>query len=213
MATIAISALPVATSQASADVLPIVQASTSTTKQLSVASLFTSPTLVTPALGTVASGNISACTSTSMVMVTPVLGTPTSGNISNCTGSPTLTSLTASGSIVSTGTTGVGYTTGAGGTVTQVTSRTTGVTLNKTTGAITLYSAAGSATAATFTVTNSTVTAADVIILNQKSGTDLYDLMVTAVAAGSFNITFRTTGGSTTETPVFSFVVIKGAVA
>ncbi len=45
----------------------------------------TSPALVTPALGTVASGVISTCTSTSMVMVTPVLGTPTSGNLSNCT--------------------------------------------------------------------------------------------------------------------------------
>ena len=213
MATIAISALPVATSQAGADVLPIVQASTSTTKQLSVTNLFTSPTFVTPALGVVTSGNISACTSTSMVMVTPVLGTPTSGNISNCTGSPTLTNLTATGAVVSTGTAGVGYATGAGGAVTQATSRTTGVTLNKTTGAITLFSAAGTTVATTFTVTNSTVAATDVIILNQKSGTDLYDLMVTAVAAGSFNLTFRTTGGSTTETPVFNFAVIKGVTA
>jgi len=47
--------------------------------------LDTSPTLITPALGTPSSGVISACTSTSMVMVTPVLGTPTSGNLSNCT--------------------------------------------------------------------------------------------------------------------------------
>ena len=107
----------------------------------------------------------------------------------------------------------LGYTTGGGGTVTQGTSRTTGVTLNNPSGAITLFSAAGSTTAATFTVTNSTVAATDVIILNQKSGTDLYDLMVTAVAAGSFNITFRTTGGTTTETPVFNFAVIKGATS
>ena len=201
MATIAISALPVATSQAGADVLPIVQASTSTTKQLSITNLFTSPALVTPALGTVASGNISACTSTSMVMVTPVLGAATG------------TSLAVTGTITSSGTAGVGYATGAGGTVTQATSRTTGVTINKTTGSITLVSAAGSATAATFTVTNSTVAATDIIILNQKSGTDLYDLMVTAVTGGSFNITFRTTSGVTTETPVFSFAVIKGVVA
>lgn len=45
-----------------------------------------SPTLITPALGTVASGNISACTSTSMVLTTPVLGTPTSGTLTNCIG-------------------------------------------------------------------------------------------------------------------------------
>jgi len=201
MSNIAISALPVATSQAGADVLPIVQATTSTTKQLSVTNLFTSPTFVTPALGTVASGVISACTSTSMVLTTPAIGAATG------------TSLTATGTIVSTGTAGVGYATGAGGAVTQITSRTTGVTLNKTTGAITLFSAAGSSTAATFTVTNSTVAATDVVILNQKSGTDLYDLMVTAVAAGSFNLTFRTTGGTTTETPVFNFAVIKAVAA
>ena len=134
-------------------------------------------------------------------LVTPVIGAATG------------TSLTATGVIASTGTAGVGYATGAGGAVTQITSRTTGVTLNKTSGAITLFSAAGSATAATFTVTNSTVAATDVIILNQKSGTDLYDLMVTAVAAGSFNITFRTTGGTTTEQPVFNFAVIKAVSA
>jgi hypothetical protein len=138
---------------------------------------------------------------TSPTLVTPAIGVATG------------TSLTATGTIASTGTAGVGYATGAGGAVTQGTSRTTGVTLNKTTGAITLFSAAGSATAATFTVTNSTVAATDVIILNQKSGTDLYDLMVTAVAAGSFNITFRTTGGTTTEQPVFNFAIIKGVAA
>lgn len=48
----------------------------------------TSPTLITPALGTVASGVISACTSTSMTMVSPILGTPTSGTLTNCTGLP-----------------------------------------------------------------------------------------------------------------------------
>ena len=128
-------------------------------------------------------------------------------------GNATATSLTATGAIVSTGTAGIGYATGAGGAVTQGTSRTTGVTLDKTTGAITLFSAAGTTVATSFTVTNSTVAATDVIILNQKSGTDLYDLMVTAVAAGSFRITFRTTGGSTTEQPVFNFAVIKGVAA
>jgi len=222
MTTIAISALPVATVINAADVMPIVQSGI--TKQLTKTLLFTSPTLVTPALGTVASGVISACTSSGMVMVAPVLGTVASGVISACTstgmvmvtpviGAATGTSLTATGTIVSTGVAGIGYATGAGGTVTQATNRTTGVTLNKTTGAITLVSAAGSATAATFTVLNNTVAATDVIILNQKSGTDLYDLMVTAVAANSFNVTFRTTGGTTTEQPVFSFAVIKGVAA
>jgi hypothetical protein len=199
MTTVAISGLPIATVINAADIVPFVQAGT--TKSISKTLLFTSPTMVTPALGTVASGVISACTSTGMVMVTPVIGAATG------------TSLAATGAITSSGTAGVGYATGAGGAVTQATSRTTGVTLNKTTGAITMFSAAGTTTAATFTVTNSTVAATDVIILSQKSGTDLYDLMVTAVAAGSFNLTFRTTGGTTTETPVFNFAVIKAVAA
>ena len=62
----------------------------------------TSPTLITPALGTPTSGNISACTSTSMVMITPLLGTPTSGVLDNCTGSPTLTNVKYSGLIAAT---------------------------------------------------------------------------------------------------------------
>jgi hypothetical protein len=108
---------------------------------------------------------------------------------------------------------GIGYATGAGGTVTQGTSRTTGVTLDKVSGAITLVSAAGSATYQSFTVTNSAVAATDTIIVNQKSGTDLYEILVTAVAAGSFRITYRTTGGTTTEQPVFNFAVIKAVAS
>lgn len=107
----------------------------------------------------------------------------------------------------------IGYGTGAGGAVEQATSRTTGVTLDKVCGAITLFSAAGSTTPASFTVTNSTVAATDVIRLSQKSGTDKYVLLVTAVAAGSFEITAYTTGGTTTEQPVINFAVFKAVVA
>lgn len=125
----------------------------------------------------------------------------------------TVTSLTASGAITSTGTGGIGYATGAGGAVTQLTSRTTGVTINKRCGTITMFSAAGSATAASFTVTNSTVGANDVVILNQASGTNLYNLIVTAVAAGSFTVTFFTTGGTASDAPVINFAVIDGVAA
>lgn len=139
-------------------------------------------------------------------------------SVSSTTGAVTTTStlgnsIAVTGAITSSGTGGVGYATGAGGAVTQATSRTTGVTLNKRCGAITLFSAAGSATPATFTVTNSTVAATDVVIVSQKSGTDLYHLLVTAVAAGSFNLTVFTTGGTTTEAPVINFAVIDGVAA
>ena len=117
------------------------------------------------------------------------------------------------GNVLIFGVGGLGYTTGSGGAVTQITSRTTGVTLNKTNGAITLVSAAGLATYQSFTVTNSTVAATDTIIINQKSGTDKYIVMITAVTTGSFVVTFATTGGTTTEQPVFNFSVIKAVTA
>jgi hypothetical protein len=110
-------------------------------------------------------------------------------------------------------TAGIGYALGAGSAVTQITSRTTGVTINAACGAITLFSAAGSATFQSFTVTNSSVAATDNIIVNQKSGTDLNLIHVTNIAAGSFQITFATTGGTTIEQPVFNFSVIKAVAA
>ena len=81
MTTIAISALPVAVSQAGGDVLPIVQASTSTTKQLSITSLFTNSALFTPTI-------------TSATLTAPALGTPISGVLTNCTSLPLTTGVT-----------------------------------------------------------------------------------------------------------------------
>ena len=107
----------------------------------------------------------------------------------------------------------LGYGAGAGGTVTKLTSRTTGVTINKPSGQITLFSAAGSTTAASFTVTNSYVGAQDTISISQASGTNLYVTSVTTVSAGSFVITFYTTGGVSTDSPVFNFNVTKGSSA
>jgi hypothetical protein len=121
--------------------------------------------------------------------------------------------LDTSGNFTIFGSGGLGYSTGSGGSVTQGTNRTTAVVLNKTNGAITLFTAAGSATPTTFTVTNSTVAATDTVIVNVKSSTNVYLVFVTAVAAGSFNITFYTTGGVTSDAPVFNFSVIKAVTA
>ncbi len=111
---------------------------------------------------------------------------------------------------------GIGYATGAGGTGTQGTNRTTTVVMSPNpclSGSITLFSAAGQSTPQSFTVTNSAVAATDTIILNQKSGTDLYSLFVTNVGTGSFKITFFNSSGTTTETPVFNFAVLKAVAA
>jgi len=225
MATIAISALPVATAAAVGDVLPIVQGGT--TKQVTNALLFTNATMVTPALGTVASGVISACTSTSMVMVTPVLGTPTSGNLSNCTstsmalttpiiGAATGTSLSTTGNQVITGTGKQGYATGAGGTVTQATSKSTGVTLSKSTGQITLNAAALNLdTTVSFTLTNTVIEAGDILIMNHISaGTAGSYLLNAQSAAGSASINVRNISlGSLSEAIVIAFAVIKAVTA
>jgi len=204
MANIAISALPVAASQAGADVLPIVQATTSTTKQLSVTLLFTSPTFVTPALGTVASGNISACTSTGQVLTTPSIGAATG------------TSLSTTGNQVISSTGKHGYATGAGGTVTQATSKATGVTLSKSTGQITLNNAAlASDTTVSFTLTNTVIEAGDILIMNHISaGTAGSYLLNAQSAAGTASINVRNiTAGSLSEAIVIAFAVIKAVTA
>jgi hypothetical protein len=118
-----------------------------------------------------------------------------------------------SGNVLVKGVGCLGYGTGAGGTVTQATSRTTGVTLSKSCGAITLVSAAGSTSWQSFTVTNTLVAATDVVHVCQKSGTDLYEIHVTNVAAGSFKVSFKTTSGTTTEQPVFNFTVLKAVTS
>jgi hypothetical protein len=220
MTTIAISALPAASAAAGSDVMPIVQSGT--TKQISNTLLFTNSVFIAPALGTVASGNISACTSTSMVMVTPILGTPTSGVLTNCTGSPTLTapvigaatgtSLSTTGNQVISGSGKQGYAAGSGGTVTQGSSKSTGVTLNKPTGQITMNNAALNANiTVTFTLTNSVIELGDILILNHSSvGTAGSYLLNAQSAAGSASINVRNIGATNLSEPiVIAFAVIK----
>lgn len=65
-----------------------------------------------------------------------------------------------------------------------------------------------------FTVTNSTVAATDTVNLSVKSGTGIYLVFVTAVAAGSFKISvFTPAAVSSAEAPVINFSVIKGAAS
>ena len=117
---------------------------------------------------------------------------------------------------------GMTFTTGTitvadGGAVTQATNKTTGVTLNNLTGAITMNGAAlGDDAIATFTVTNSTVAATDCIIVNHKSGGSnigSYNIQAHTPASGSFKISVQNvSGGSLSEALVIAFVVVKGAI-
>lgn len=135
---------------------------------------------------------------------------------STAIGAATGTSLAVSGAITSSGTGGVGYATGAGGTVSQATDRTTGVTLNKITGTVTTQATSLAAGAVvTHTVTNSTVAATDVVVLTKVSGDADTHAWVNAVGAGSFNVTLHNTHASGADTTafVYQFAVIKSVAA
>lgn len=126
--------------------------------------------------------------------------------------------ITAGSSIKSIGATaGVGYGTGAGGTVTQATSKATGVTLNTVTGQITMNGAALAAAAkVSFVVTDSAFALTDVAVPCVVSGgtANAYRVSHTASAAGSFTLTVENiTAGSLSEAPVIGFVLVKGVTS
>jgi hypothetical protein len=111
-----------------------------------------------------------------------------------------------------------GYPTGTGGAVTQLTSRTTGVTLNKLSGQITLVAGSISGLSSQeFTLTNSFIAATDVVLVSFKSGLTAatYDVTVTATAAGSCKISVHNVNNSATptDTPVINFIVVKGVAS
>lgn len=115
-------------------------------------------------------------------------------------------------------TVGIGYGTGAGGTVTQQTNKAVGVTLNKVSGQITMSNAAMATSAvAGFVLTNSTIAATDTVVVNIASGaasTTSYVVGVGAVAAGSCTITVQNVAGPIlSEALVLNFNVIKGVSA
>lgn len=109
---------------------------------------------------------------------------------------------------------GYGVTSGVGGTVTQATNKSTGVTLDKICGEIVMNNAQlNRDTAVSFTLTNSKIDLSDVIIVNIKSGATVnaYNVGVTAVASGSCRIQLHNILGGTdlSEAVVLSFAVIK----
>lgn len=108
---------------------------------------------------------------------------------------------------------GIGYGVGGGGAVTQITSRTTAVVISTLSGQITMFSAAGSATGASFTVTDTAVKSTDTINLSVATATNSYIMFVTAVANGSFQVTFYALVGTATDAPVVNFAVIHASAS
>lgn len=108
----------------------------------------------------------------------------------------------------------LGFATGAGGSVTQATSKSTGVMLDTACGVITMNNAALAAGAeVAFTLTNSTIAATDVPVVAIASGASSasYVTSIGAVAAGSCAITLaNVSAGSLSEAVVLNFVILKG---
>lgn len=116
-----------------------------------------------------------------------------------------------------TGSGGLGFGTGAGGTVTQLTNKSTSVTLNKQSGVITMNNAALAAGAIVgFTLFNSTIAVGDAVILTYAGGgaSGSYLVNTGSVGAGSAAIIIQNrTGGSLSEAVVINFLVLKGATS
>jgi hypothetical protein len=105
----------------------------------------------------------------------------------------------------------LGYTAEAQGTVTQATSKSTAVTLNKAAGQIVMNDAALNATTnVTFTLNNSLISVNDVLILNVAAGATAgaYNCWVSSLAVGSATITVR----NITASPLSEAVTINYAI-
>jgi hypothetical protein len=110
----------------------------------------------------------------------------------------------------------IGYAAAAQGAVTQLTSKSTAVTLNASAGVITMNNASlATATNATFTLNNSTIGAKDAIVLTISGGQTTpgsYNVFANALAAGSVSITLRNiSGGSLSEAIVINFAIVHCA--
>lgn len=128
-------------------------------------------------------------------------------------------SVTASGLIKSTSDTGgVGYATGAGGTQTQGTSKSTSVTLNKICGQITTHNAALNAGASViFQLANNKIAAGDVVLVQvaDNAATDnVYQVVVIMVGAGFANLRLTNiSAGNLSEAVLINFAVIKAVTS
>lgn len=106
---------------------------------------------------------------------------------------------------------------GAGGAVTQITSASTGVTLNTVRGQITTVALTTAAAAEeVFVVTNSSVAAADIVAVSTTyagGGTPI--VSVKGVAAGSFSVVISNLHASAALDAVLvvNFTVLKGATS
>ena len=107
----------------------------------------------------------------------------------------------------------LGYTANAQGTVTQLTDKSTAVTLTKSAGRITTANVIlNTVTNVSFTLNNSLISANDVLIVTLSGGiatAGTYNCWVNSLSAGSASITLRNiSGGNLTEAVIINFALI-----
>ena len=157
-------------------------------------------------------------------------GNVTAGNLTLSTGgivsSTGLISTTANilaGNVLSTGavtsnsaSAGMGYRVGAGGTVTQDTSKSTPVTLNTITGEITMSGVQlGGDTTVSFTLNNSQIGNTDLMVLNQVSDANIgfYSFNGQCNSGNAVISVHNMTNTNRSDAIVIRFAVIRGATA
>ena len=147
-------------------------------------------------------------------------GNESIGGIKTFTTSPIVPTPTTTGNIITMGNilektaVGIGYGSGSGGTVTQLTSKSTAVTLNKPTGQIIMNNSALAAGATVgFTLINSLITTTDTIIVKCYNFIN-YRIDVRNIGSGACTVNVTSlSAGSLSEAIVLNFAVIKGANA
>ena len=112
----------------------------------------------------------------------------------------------------------LGYAAAAQGTVTQLTDKSTGVTLNKSAGRITMNNAAlAGGAVVSFVLTNSLISSNDVIIVNVSSNTTgsaagAYTAYVSYMSAGTCLISLRNLSGTSySEAVIINYAILHGA--
>ena len=112
---------------------------------------------------------------------------------------------------------GIGYGTGSGGTVTQLTSKNTSVTLNKPTGQIiTSNSSLAAGATAAFILNNSLLTGNDnvKVIVGGTGASGAYAADCTYCVNGAANITVKNLDAvSRTDAVTINFTIFKGAIS
>lgn len=107
----------------------------------------------------------------------------------------------------------IGYASAAQGSVTQATDKSTAVTLNKSSGQITMNNASlASATNVSFTLNNNLISSKDVLIVNVAGGaatSGTYNVFVSTLGAGTATIVLRNiSAGSLSEAVVINYAII-----